>query len=124
MRGGPVQSRVEARGEKSSEGQKGCEGIGLRDTGNTVLQRTDLPDAQNPESLVSSVVFEARRSSDWRGHGTKGRDGNGSGGCRDESRGGDWEGEPPESFNPRDGFGTKQGRKGEDGVKRQEVEKA
>ena len=42
---------------------------------------------------------------------------------RDESRGGYWEGEPPESFNPRDGFGMKQGRTDEGGIKRQEVEK-
>jgi len=41
-----------------------------------------------------------------------------------ESRGGYWEGETSESFNPKDGFGTKQGRADEGGVKRQEVEKA
>lgn len=40
-----------------------------------------------------------------------------------ESRGGYWEGETPESFNPRDGFGMKQGRADEGGMKRQEVEK-
>jgi hypothetical protein len=32
-------------------------------------------------------------------------------------------GENPESFNPRDGFGMKQGRADERGTKRQEVEK-
>jgi hypothetical protein len=46
------------------------------------------------------------------------------GAARGESRGGYWEGETPESFNPKGGFGMKQGREGESGVKRQEVEKA
>jgi hypothetical protein len=40
-----------------------------------------------------------------------------------ESRGGYWGGKNPESFNPRDGFGMKQGRADESGTKRQEVEK-
>ena len=43
---------------------------------------------------------------------------------RGESRGGYWEGEPSESFNPTDGFGMKQGRADEGGKRRQEVEKA
>jgi hypothetical protein len=42
---------------------------------------------------------------------------------RGESRGGYWEGETSESFNPRDGFGMKQGREGAGGTRRQEVEK-
>lgn len=41
-----------------------------------------------------------------------------------ESRGGYWEGETPESFNPKDGFGMRQGRADEGGIKRQEAEKA
>lgn len=43
---------------------------------------------------------------------------------RGESRGGYWEGEPPESFNPMDGFGMKQGRADDGGMKRHKVEKA
>jgi hypothetical protein len=43
---------------------------------------------------------------------------------RDESRGGYWEGESSESFNPMDGFGMKQGRADVGGIRRQEVEKA
>jgi hypothetical protein len=43
---------------------------------------------------------------------------------RGESRGGYWEGETSESFNPKDGFGMKQGRDVEGGTKRQEAEKA
>jgi len=43
---------------------------------------------------------------------------------RGESRGGYWEGETPESYNPMDGFGMKQGRADEGGGRRQEVEKA
>jgi hypothetical protein len=42
---------------------------------------------------------------------------------RGESRGGYWEGEASESFNPMDGFGMKQGRGDEGGTRRQEVEK-
>jgi hypothetical protein len=42
---------------------------------------------------------------------------------RGESRGGYQEGEAPESFNPMDGFGMKQGRADDGGMKRQEVEK-
>jgi hypothetical protein len=42
---------------------------------------------------------------------------------RGVSRGGYREGKPPESFNPMDGFGMKQGRADEGGIKRQEVEK-
>jgi hypothetical protein len=45
------------------------------------------------------------------------------GAARGESRGGYWEGEPSESFNPRGGSGTKQGQEDEGGVTRQEVEK-
>jgi len=40
-----------------------------------------------------------------------------------ESRGGYWEGETPESWNPMDGFGMKEGRAEEGGITRQEVEK-
>jgi len=43
---------------------------------------------------------------------------------RGESRGGYWKGETSESFNPKDGYGMKQGREEEGGVKRQEAEKA
>jgi hypothetical protein len=39
------------------------------------------------------------------------------------SRGGSWEGETSESFNPKDGFGMKKGRRGSGRGKRQEVEK-
>lgn len=42
---------------------------------------------------------------------------------RGESRGGYWEGETSESFNPRDGFGMKQGREDVGGTTRHEVEK-
>jgi len=42
---------------------------------------------------------------------------------RGESRGGYWEGEASESWNPRDGIGMKQGREDVSGKKRQEVEK-
>ena len=42
---------------------------------------------------------------------------------RGESRGGYREGKAPESFNPKDGFGMKQGRADEGGTRRQEVEK-
>lgn len=41
----------------------------------------------------------------------------------DESRESYREGETSESPNPKDGFGTKQGREGEGGVTRQKVEK-
>jgi hypothetical protein len=43
---------------------------------------------------------------------------------RGESRGGYWEGETSESFNPKDGFGMKQGRAGKGGTKRHEAGKA
>jgi hypothetical protein len=43
---------------------------------------------------------------------------------RGESRGGYWERETSESFNPMDGFGMKQGRADEGGKKRHEAEKA
>jgi len=39
------------------------------------------------------------------------------------SCGGYWEGEASESFNPKGGFGMKQGRRGSSGGRRQEVEK-
>jgi hypothetical protein len=42
---------------------------------------------------------------------------------RGESRGGYRERKTPESFNPKDGFGMKQGRADEGRTKRQEVEK-
>jgi hypothetical protein len=45
------------------------------------------------------------------------------GATRGENRGGYWEGETSESFNPMDGFGMKQGRGGVGGTRRQEVEK-
>ena len=41
----------------------------------------------------------------------------------DESRGGYREGETSESLKPKNGFGMKQGRREEGGIKRQEVEK-
>jgi hypothetical protein len=47
-----------------------------------------------------------------------------SGAVRGESRGGYWERETSESFNPMDGFGMKQGRADEGGIKRHEAEKA
>jgi hypothetical protein len=45
------------------------------------------------------------------------------GAARGESRGGYWKGETSESFNPKDGFGMKQGRGDEGGTRRHEVEK-
>jgi len=44
-------------------------------------------------------------------------------GSRSESYGGSEKGEPSESFNPRDGFGMKQGRADASGTRRHEVEK-
>jgi hypothetical protein len=46
------------------------------------------------------------------------------GAVRGENRGGSGKGKTSESLNPKDGFGMKQDRKDESGIKRQEVEKA
>jgi hypothetical protein len=71
---------------------------------------------------VSSVVEASFFGTEWkrRSWGTVKAEGTGCG----ESRGGYWEGETPESFNPKDGFGMKQGRADEGGTTRHEVEKA
>lgn len=91
--------------------------------GNTTSTRTDLPGARflvigrGPVDVVTTVL---RNGGDARSSGERSTERAGRG----ESRGGCWEGETSESFNPRDGFGVKQSREDEGGAKRQEVEKA
>jgi hypothetical protein len=116
----PFEREAKARQEIPSEGMKAERGS-AGGVGNTAPSRTDLPGARIPEQGVGAgrqrraglrASAEARPTHRLE-----------AGAGRDESRGGYWEGEASESFDPMDGFGMKQGRGGEGGTKRQEVEK-
>lgn len=116
----PLAREAEARGEIPSEGIKAERGS-ADGVGNTAPPRTDLPGARIP---VQGVGAGRRRRFDLRASaGARPTHRPGAGAARDESRGGYWEGETSESFDPMDGFGMKQGRGDEGGTRRQEVEK-
>jgi hypothetical protein len=86
-----------------------CRGVVLRIDAEVSFSRA-LPTCRSSERRQSFVPDRALHTAE--------------GVARGESRGGYWEGKTPESLNPMDGFGMKQGRKGEGGIRRQEAEKA